>query len=95
MSEQNCPLCGEPSAYEYFHEPYTKHIECPKCIEFCIDEQAENFFNNTTKELKQKASNEAKKSNSEYLFILRAPSNSELKKDPKTIIKSEFIKRGD
>jgi len=91
--KQDCPLCGTTAKYEFFHEPYTKHIECPVCAEFCIDEQAENFFRNTTEEFKKSASDEAKKSNSEYLYILRAPSDSEIKKDPKMVVKPEFIKR--
>ena len=91
--KQKCPLCGRLVSYEFFHEPYTKYIECSECVEFCIDEQSENFFNNTTEEIKKIASEKAKQSNAEKLFILRKPSDSEIKQNSKTTVQSEFIKR--
>jgi len=88
-----CPLCGQPAMYEIFRDPYTKHFECPRCVEFCIDGQSEKRLASMDEELRTRHSNHAKGSNPTRLWVIRAPNRAELAIDPNTTMRGEFIKR--
>lgn len=88
---QLCPLCGNPAAYEIFHNPYCKHFTCPTCIEFCIDEKSEVRLKTMEAEFRVRHSNHAKGSNDSRLWVIRVPNNAELSRDRSTTMIGEFV----
>lgn len=92
-NSQKCPLCCSDAKYEIFHSPYCKHFTCPSCVEFCIDEQAEDFMKNTTEEIRRNSSLQARATVKGRMYIMRAPTEVETKAQthPKLTMIAETI----
>lgn len=80
--EQGCPLCGNPAAYEIFHQPYCKHFTCATCVEFCIDESSERHVKTIPHEQRSKLSAKAKDAGPNHMLVMREPTDAEIKAQP-------------
>lgn len=82
MTQQACPLCGNPAEYRRVTSPEGKHFECPVCTRFFIDEHSEyeidSMVEMTRSEFKRGASECAKRSGPDRLYVVREPRADEL-----------------
>lgn len=95
MKNQTCPLCGHDAQFSVTTNPNGKHFTCSHCTEFWIDGYAEKYISDVPEvarsEMKHKLSEQAQKTASGHLYVIREPKHSEITGDGHGVARTSLI----
>lgn len=95
LKKQSCPLCGNATQFELRDHLTRKHFWCNNCGEFQISLDAENILAFSIPEWRSQNSEEAKKSNESYVWVITRSNAPKQEGLANVMLNGEYVLRSE